>query len=151
MNLKRVGVLFILVGAMLVVDPFFAHYTLAEVSSIRPGSWKAATGFGGFAFTVNTDATGISMITFNFSDYRCGPSKLSGKISVQKEMLWPIAKRAFVIETNLKLYRIIIKGNFDETGRHAQGTWQIITFGKTCSGTWESKSIEKGQMDKGTK
>ena len=149
MNSKKFNLLMIIIVLILILFPGFR--ALSEDSFIRPGEWKAVTGFGGFAFTVNPDATGISMITFNFSDYRCGPSKLSGKISVQKEMLWPIAKRAFVIETNLKLYRIIVKGNFDETGRHAQGTWQIITFGKTCSGTWESKSIEKGQRCEGAK
>ena len=145
MNPRKMGVL-IVVAAMVIIA-FSAPRAIAKGLLTSPGTWKATTGFGGFTFVVNPGSTGISAITFNFSKYSCGPSRLSGKISVEKKALWPIIKRTFTIETNLKLYRIIIKGNFDEDGRHAHGTWQIVSLGKTCEGAWEGGRV-KGQRDK---
>ena len=106
---------------------------MSTSASPESGEWTASTGFGEFTFTVNPEATGISKISFNFSNFACGPARISsGKFWVNG--LWLITDSHFTIT----LFKIVINGSFDETASRATGTWQIDSIETTCGGTWES-------------
>ncbi len=105
-----------------------------------PGKWTASAEFGNFMFIVNPKSTGITKITYSFSNWKCGPTKMSGSIGIEKG--WPITGAKFTIENTLDPggnQTMTISGTFDETGMHASGTWKAVSHGVTCSGTWESQ------------
>ena len=110
------------------------------------GEWNASVEFGELVFTVNNSSTGISEISYNFSSWSCGPITLTGKMSIgHVESLedWPITHGQFTIETDLggASYDVpmTICGKFDETGKHASGTWEAVSYGATCSGgPWDA-------------
>ena len=106
------------------------------------GEWTASAGFGEFIFTVNPDSTGITEITYRFSDWTCGPVTFSGGIKTTPTHPWLITAGKFSIDANLGVYTtflMTIHGEFDETGMHASGTWEADSSGTICSGTWESR------------
>jgi len=98
-----------------------------------PGEWTASTGFGELMFTVNPDSTGIADV-FDFVEFECGGSQTSGGLSVENPSLWSITDGQFTVDASLPLGEVVIEGEFDETGTHASGTWEI----NGCSGTWEA-------------
>ena len=106
-------------------------------ASSDSGEWRASTDFGEFKLTVNPEATGISRIVFNFSDFKCGGAAISsGQVSV--ESLWPITNDEFTVDVNLGLYKIVIRGRIVEAGSCAAGDWEINSIGAICKGTWKS-------------
>jgi len=102
----------------------------------KPGEWTASTEFGELGFTVNSDSTGIAKVSFDFAEFECGGVQVSGGISVENPSLWPITGGQFTVDAYVRPWDIVIRGEFDETGTQASGTWEIT--GTTCSGTWES-------------
>lgn len=99
-----------------------------------PGEWAASTEFGELGFTVNSDSTGITKVSFNFVEFECGGSSMSGGVSTENPSLWFINDGLFTIETSGMFGEAVIEGEFDETGNHASGTWEI----NGCLGTWEA-------------
>ena len=99
-----------------------------------PGEWAASTEFGELGFTVNSDSTGITKVSFNFVEFECGGSSMSGGVSTENPSLWSINDGLFTIETSGMFGEVVIEGEFDDTGTHAAGTWEI----NACSGTWEA-------------
>ena len=112
----------------------------------KSGEWTAITGSWQFAFTftVSPDSTGIPEYSVNFRAFKCGGVQTSGGWSATVEPMLPITGGQFTIETvEYHTYGpdwdIVIQGRFDETGRHASGTWEISAEGITCqSGAWRS-------------
>ncbi len=105
--------------------------------SPRSGLWSASADFGVFKFTVNPKATAITKMLLDFSRFKCGSISISsGKISVESQ--WPVNCNQFKVTVNLGLYKLVVRGKFDDTGTHAAGTWEIESIGAICSGTWES-------------
>ena len=106
------------------------------------GEWNASVEFGELVFTVNNSSTGISEISYNFSSWTCGPTLRSGEMGFGHIPHWPITRGQFTIETDLggALYEVpmTICGKFDETGKHASGTWEAVSYGTTCSGAWDA-------------
>ena len=103
----------------------------------EPGEWIAPTSFGQLTFTVNPDSTGISEIFFGFENFTCaGVTYVSGGVGVESSEHWPITGDKFNIEAYLDPWNMIVKGQFDKTGRHASGTWEITDT--DCSGDWEA-------------
>ena len=99
-----------------------------------PGEWTASTEFGELGLTVNPDSTGIAKVSFDFADFECGGSQVSGGVSVENPSLWSITDGRFTVDASIPLGEAVIDGEFDETGTHASGTWEI----NGCSGTWEA-------------
>ncbi len=72
----------------------------------------------------------------------------SGGWRSQVEPILPITGGQFTIETEEEglgavryTWDIVIQGKFDETGRHASGTWEVSSDGTTChEGTWEASA-----------
>ena len=65
------------------------------------GIWTGKAEFGGIEFAVNAQGTAITKITFNFSDWTCGPTTMSGGISIGQDSEWegwPIDGGMFSIE-----------------------------------------------------
>lgn len=110
-----------------------------EVAPPKSGEWSASTEFGELMFTVNPGGTGITKISFHFSEFKCGPVTLSGAVSVENPSLWAITDGQFTAKVDLMPPEIIIRGEFNETGRHASGTWEVHSAGTICSGTWEAR------------
>ena len=105
------------------------------------GEWTATTEFGEIGFTVNPDSTRIAKVSFDFVEFKCGNTQLSGGMSIGSETLWPITDGQFTIDTSLgpmTPWDVVIQGEFDQTGTHASGTWEISSAGEIRSGTWES-------------
>lgn len=38
-----------------------------------------------------------------------------------------------------------IRGKFDESGTHASGSWEAVSSGVTCSGTWDAEYCSNGK------
>lgn len=60
--------------------------TITPVPPIS-GEWSALADFGEFVFTVNPGGTGITKVSFRFSEFKCGPATLSGEVSVENPSL----------------------------------------------------------------
>jgi len=105
----------------------------------KPGEWSALADFGEFTFTVNPSGTGITKVSFHFSEFECGPATLSGEVSVENPSLWTIADGQFAANVELMPDEIVIRGKFDETGSHASGTWEVSASGTICMGAWECR------------
>ena len=85
---------------------------------------------------MSPDSAGIAKVSFNFTEFECGGTQVSGEMSVENSSLWAITGDQFTVDAYVMPWDIVIQGTFDETGRQASGTWGIT--GTTCSGTWES-------------
>jgi hypothetical protein len=109
------------------------------VSEIVPGTWAAPTDFGTMEFIVNDSSTGITKVTYHFSDFSCGETPFSGTLGVSTPTSWPITERQFTMETFLTpgVSQMTISGTFDGTGKKASGTWEVSVPETTCAGTWE--------------
>ena len=64
-------------------------------------------------FIINASSTGITKVTYHFSDYSCGGIPFSGTLSVSKTTPpWPITGRQFTVETALAKIASTISANF---------------------------------------
>ena len=123
--------------------PWIPLLLLHDYSSVPLfGKWTASTDFGILEFTVNTTGTGITKITYGFSNFSCGGIPISGIISNEQTPPWPIDNRQFTIESTLDpgVSEITIRGTFDTGGKHASGEWEVVVPGKNCAGTWVADS-----------
>ena len=117
----------------------------------KPGEWTVRTGLGKFmlAFTVSPDGTGITEICYSLGPaFECGDYIIIVvETTVEESTPWPITRGQFTIDlVDLMMAApfdlgMVIKGQFDETGTHASGTWEISADGTTCQeGTWEASA-----------
>ena len=116
-----------------------------------PGKWVASAEFGGFEFVVNSTSTGISGVTYHFSNFECGGLTRSGSVGVQREGgLAPITNGQFTIvtETSTGYIResMTIPGVFDEAGMRASGTWEAVVGATCCSGVWSASYKEPASI-----
>ncbi len=102
----------------------------------EPGDWTSSTEFGEMGFTVSSDSTGITKMTFSFVDFLCGGVQFSGDVTSERDTPWPITDGQFTISVYIYPWDMVFQGEFDETGKQASGTWEVT--GEDCSGTWES-------------
>jgi hypothetical protein len=102
----------------------------------HPGEWSGPADFGELNFIVDSTSTGITEITFTFNNFTCAGIH-NGSIKITSVPPWPIADRQFTIESppNPNLEMTLI-GTFDNTGTNVSGTYEAVSFGTTCSGTW---------------
>lgn len=102
-----------------------------------PGNWSGPTLFGSFSFTVNSQRTGITYISYTFNNYLCGNVYNSGTIGKGQKIGWvgyPITNGKFTITGSL----ITIIGEFDPSGTRASGTWNYPEC--NSSGSWVASS-----------
>lgn len=133
-----------------------------EPTTVLPksGVWNASTGATEFIFnfTVNSDGTGISQYTHEFTEFGyCGGyrvGKMTSEVSLGEPIpINPLPSGAeFSLVDDKQVYsgqeedplrgipgwihiywHIVIEGQFDETGTHASGTWAISSTGKEHS------------------
>jgi len=98
---------------------------------------------GTLTFIVTPDSTGINRIGLNLSIvYTCGdkqvtgPHVLMGDPDDPYDQICPITDGQFTIDWSTGL---VIQGQFDETGTHASGTWEVSSKGTTCLVvTWQA-------------
>jgi hypothetical protein len=109
------------------------------VPGIVPGTWAASTEFGTLEFIVDASSTGITKVSYHFSNFSCDGIPFSGTLGVSTPTPWPITDRQFTIETFLTpgVSQMTISGTFDGTGKKASGTWEVSVPEDTCAGTWE--------------
>ena len=109
-----------------------------EEAAPTPGEWIASIDIGELRFTVNPAGTGIAKIFLHIpAEFKCGISTATNsRLTFEKPSLWPITGGQFTVDAYVRPWDIVIRGEFDETGTQASGTWEIT--GTTCSGTWES-------------
>ena len=107
-----------------------------------PGKWAASAEFGEFEFVVNKTGTGISSITYHFSNWRCGGVTQSGSVDIRR-VLAPITNDQFTIVANIGgTMTMTIQGKFDEPGMRASGTWEAIVGATRCVGAWNANYKE---------
>ncbi len=114
-------------------------------SSTNPvsGTWTGPAGFGQLSFVVNSTGTGISEIKYTFIEFRCGPVIRNGNIRVIAGTPWPITDNQFTIEKTLDPnFEMTVSGTFDQTGTNASGNWEAVSYGTTCTGTWDASPIQ---------
>lgn len=124
-----------------------ANIAVEASESFTTGMWQALTGFGQFTFTVNPEGTGITQISYSLDHWTCGiaPSFWWGSGTLTKDYPgWPIADGQFAIENTLvdPDLTVAVSGAF-ETEDHASGSWTGVSFGTTCSGSWEGEPATK--------
>lgn len=102
------------------------------------GEWTARAEFGEFTFTVNDDASAITEMSYNFSDWSCGGVTLSGGMAFSGQW-WPIVEGIFTIEQSLAPFAASTTMSVDgvfSTATQTCGTWTAISGATSCSGEW---------------
>jgi hypothetical protein len=111
----------------------------ATAKSPAPGEWVATTDFGKLVFTVDATGTKITMMSYQFSNWTCGPTTNSGTIGVTHE--WPITDGKFSDDETFDPngnQTMNFRGTYSAADKKFSGTWDEISFGSKCSGTWEA-------------
>jgi hypothetical protein len=107
-----------------------------------PGEWSGSAGFGELSFIVDSTSTGITEITYTLTDFSCGGVVRNGSKTSTREPPWPITDSQFTIETTFDPnFEMTLSGTFDETGTNASGSWEAISYGTICSGTWDASPL----------
>ena len=105
------------------------------------GDWTAVADLGKIVFTVDKTGTKITKVSYQFSNWACGPTSQSGTITVGPAE-WPITNSKFLVTTNLdpinNTQTIQFGGTYDAASQKFSGTWKGVSYGTTCSGTWEA-------------
>lgn len=107
--------------------------------SPAPGEWVATTDFGKLVFTVDATGTKITMISFQFSEWTCGPTTNSGTIETSYEL--PITDGKFSADQTFDAdgnQTMTFGGTYSAGDQKFSGTWSEISYGSKCSGTWEA-------------
>ena len=103
----------------------------------KAGEWVASADFGELRFNINSASDGITKISIKFVQFKCGGVTWeSGGVTFENPTPWPISGRKFTAKTHVNPWDFVIQGEFDDSGLHASGIWQVT--GKNCSGKWES-------------
>lgn len=119
---------------------------IGSAIAATPGTWNASAEFGTFELTVNAGGTGIERIKYNFSNWTCGPTRMSGGIEITPGTPWPITGDEFSITNYLDPGRndeLTVSGSF-ESATEASGAWQATVRGTNCEGIWESPLWQPG-------
>jgi len=133
------------------------------------GEWVVKADFGEFVFLVDANNT-ISQLNITYDNFTCEGITRSGSKRITAQPGWPIINGTFSIEsvtesslgfllrpedltgfrgTDQKQEKMIIQGEFDETGRQASGTWTEVQPypGGNCSCNWEVQKWGNGPDD----
>ncbi len=105
------------------------------------GEWVAATDFGKLVFTVDDTGTKITKMSYQFSEWTCGPTTNSGTIEVGSE--WPITNGEFSATTSFdpeSKQTMVFGGTYDASSQKFSGVWDEDSYGTKCSGTWEASA-----------
>jgi len=103
------------------------------------GDWITTTDFGKLLFTVDPGGAKITRMSYQFDNWKCGPTTNSGTIEISSD--WVITDGTFSIDNSLDPGRnqtMNFSGTYDEAGQKFSGTWTEVSFGTNCSGTWEA-------------
>jgi len=109
-------------------------------TTLRTGDWTASADFGTFTFTVGASGASIEQIAYQFSAFTCGSVRHSGGITVSTPSGWPITGGQFDIRNDMSLMMsliVTVRGTF-QSSTTASGTWEVVSGGATCSGSWTS-------------
>jgi hypothetical protein len=105
------------------------------------GEWVASTDFGKLVFTVDETGTKITKMSYQFSEWTCGPTTNSGTIEVGSE--WAITDGIFSVTTSFdpdKQQTMTFGGTYDAAKQEFSGAWDEVSYGAQCSGTWEASA-----------
>ena len=75
--------------------------SIGSAFAATPGTWNASAEIGTFELTVNPGGTGIEKIKYNFSNWICGSTGMSGGIEITPITPWPISGVEFSITNYL--------------------------------------------------
>lgn len=124
---------------------FVASFLVSQEAP-QTGTWAAtATGseaFTEFEFEVNAEGTGIPQVAFGYSQLECGPITESvGMRTASYSPVEPITEDGFTTGGPTPgRVSFVFKGEFDESGIRADGTWQAMFGEEVCGeGTWEAE------------
>ena len=126
------------------LPPTATHTSTNSPAGAKPpatGDWTAVADLGKVVFTVDKTGTKITKVSYQFSNWTCGPTSQSGTIEVGPGE-WPITNSKFLVTTNLdpinNTQTIQFGGTYDAASQKFSGTWDGVSYGTTCSGTWEA-------------
>jgi hypothetical protein len=113
----------------------------AVANPVAAGNWTAVADLGKIIFTVDNTGTKITKVSYQFSNWKCGPTSQSGTIEISQAE-WAITNGKFSITTNLDPINnnqtIQFDGTYDSASQKFSGTWNGQSYGTPCSGTWEA-------------
>ena len=119
---------------------------LVPAFAATPGTWVGTVDFGKIELVVNADGTRIEKSSYDFSNWNCGPPPWAGQWGDLHPGGWEISDGAFSVVTKISegsAYKgvggqiITLTGAF-ESATHAAGTWETLSGGEECSGSWEA-------------
>jgi hypothetical protein len=105
------------------------------------GDWVATTDYGKLVFTVDATGTKITKMSYQFSNWTCGPGTVSGSITASAS--WPITDNKISIDDDLSTSPngtdlMSTSGTYSATDQKFTGTWSEDAYGNKCSGSWEA-------------
>lgn len=132
-----------------ITDSNSSSVTLSVAVGINPlsGDWIGSAGFGDLSFTVDSASTGITEITWYWTDFICDGIKLNGSRTRTYMPPKPIINGQFpTVELDPFISlddssKFSMTGTFDATGTNASGTYEAVIFGTTCPGTWNASPV----------
>jgi hypothetical protein len=113
----------------------------AGATPVAAGEWIATTDFGKLVFTVDATGTKITKLSYQFSKLTCGRTTNTGTMETSSE--WPITNGLFAVMTSLdpgNHQTMNISGTYDAANQKFSGNWEEVSYGTTCSGTWEASA-----------
>ena len=113
----------------------------APAKSPAPGDWVATTDFGKLVFTVDTTGSKITKMSYQFSNWTCGPTTNSGTIEASGGDGTPITDGKFSTSRSLDPggnQTMNFGGTYSAADQKFSGTWDEMSYGSKCSGTWEA-------------
>lgn len=109
--------------------------------SPRDGNWVANASFGKCVFTVTASGTKISKLSYQFSNFKCGPASVSGTVEISSSPEWEITDGSFSITSNFGIdQKMTFSGTYDADNQKFSGTWSAVYYGTNCSGTWSANA-----------
>jgi hypothetical protein len=103
------------------------------------GDWVSSTDWGKLVLTVDSTGTSITKVSYQFSNFKCGPVSNSGTITSSGGNN-PIINGKFTLKVTMSGSQqdMTVNGEFDATGQKVSGTWVEMAYGNKCSGVWEA-------------
>ena len=116
--------------------------TATDINPPAAGDWIATTGFGKVVFTVDKSGKKITKVSYQLSNWTCGPTTQSGTIGVGPAE-WPITGGKFLVTTSFdpdNKQTMKFGGTYDAGSQTFSGTWDGASYGTDCPGTWTASA-----------
>lgn len=113
----------------------------------KPGTWIGEAGFGSLKLELDSSGKKIEKIKYTFEDFSCDGVIRNGSIKVSNQYGWKISNagssNSFTVNTSFPQdpdFEMSISGSFEQNGNEAAGTWEALSRGQKCTGSWTASN-----------